>query len=85
MSPATFARLQKALDYVLAQDGKMPAAAIIDALIRDHGASYSTTSSTNSLRCGGVQATCTWSRDTGLLAAWRKNAVNRTAMEAMSA
>lgn len=35
----------------------------------------------NTLRCLGVQASCTWSRDTGLLIAWKRLAGARLQRE----
>lgn len=75
-SPRT--RLQAAADY----DARMRAAlatpaAIISGLVENHGATYTKRPSTNTLRCAGVTATCTWSEDAGLLQAWRKNATVR--------
>lgn len=61
---------------------KSTPAEIIDALVRDHGATYSTMSDGYKLRCAGVAASCTWSRDAGLLNNWRKTATTRLMVDA---
>lgn len=73
MTPAMRSRLQAASDHVLARIGeRMDAATIIAELVGQHRASFTTSASTNTLRVAGVQAICTWSKDTGLLDAWRR-------------
>lgn len=73
--PDRRARIQEAADRIadLRRTGTAPAA-IVEALVADHGAVHRTSGSTNSLRIAGVQATCTWSKDFDLLAAWTRNA-----------
>ena len=80
MTPAMRARLQAASDMVLEQigNGAQPGE-VIDKLVAVHGATYKTDASTNSLRCAGVNATCTWSRTEGLLNAWRRLATIKLA------
>jgi hypothetical protein len=83
---AAIDRLQAAADFVAAElrNGAQPMG-IIGGLMRDHGASYSTASSTNTLRCAGVAGTCTWSAETGLVDSWRRNAIARLAREWLDA
>lgn len=71
-------RLQVVADYVggAVGCGRAPAS-IITYLVDRFGATYTKRPSTNTLRCAGVTATCTWSEDAGLLQAWRKNATVR--------
>lgn len=54
---------------------------VITGLQEHHGATYTLRPCTNTLRCAGVTATCTWSKDQGLLAAWCKNASLKLIME----
>jgi hypothetical protein len=85
MSPAAFARLQKAADFVLEQLGKkVPAQVIIGKLVNEHGAIYRR-GDPNRLRVAGLQVTCTWSDTDGLLAAWKGKATIKIAMERQSA
>ena len=57
--------------------GKDPAAIIAD-LVAEHGAMFRPNwNNTNLLLCCGVRASCTWSRDAGLLKAWRRNSTMR--------
>ena len=75
MTPAMRGRLQAAFDHVLAKLGeKMEPATIIAELVGQHRASFRAIGSTYTLRVAGVQASCTWSKDDGLLKAWRNNA-----------
>jgi len=75
MSPAMLARLQAATAWAMAEVNKNTKDIdIINGLVKHHAATYRTGASTNSLRCAGVSATCTWSKDKGLFKAWRKNA-----------
>ena len=81
MSPAQRAQLQQAADMVAAMlRPDVAPAAIIQRLVEQHGATYRT-GNTHLLRCAGVTATCTWSKDKGLLEAWRKNATLRIMKE----
>ncbi|WP_308815538.1 hypothetical protein [Sphingomonas sp. GV3] len=76
MSPASRIRLQAAFDHVLLRaSDHMDAATIIAELVGQHRALFRSSGVTNSLRVACVQATCTWSKDEGLLAAWRKRAI----------
>ncbi len=59
------------------QDAGKDAAAVIAALQADHGATYKTAPTTNTLRCAGVTGSCTWSETTGVLSSWRANAQKR--------
>lgn len=73
-------RLQAAIDYVhqaKSGDNATGPAAIIAGLQADHAASYRIGASTNVLRVAGVNASCTWSRDEGLLKAWERLATIR--------
>jgi len=80
MTPAMRGRLQAAFDHVLARLGeKMDPATIIAELVGQHRASFRDVGSTYTLRVAGVQASCTWSKDDGLLKAWRKNAIAKLA------
>lgn len=82
MTPTMLARLKAAAAYVMAEVGKnTDAAEILAGLVKHHGAVIRDQASTNSIRCAGVAASCTWSRDKGLLKAWRKNATIKLAME----
>ena len=66
-----------------------PAAHIIAALVAQHGATVRSDGQGNRLTCAGVTATCTWSKDVGLLLAWMRAADKRLnafiAMEAAGA
>ncbi len=75
MTAARIAKLQAAADYVsLKLREGVASAEIITGLVAIHGASYATDRDPYRLRVAGVAATCTWSRDHGLLDAWRRNA-----------
>lgn len=86
LSPATLDRLGKAADFVFLalRDGSSPAA-VIDGLVRDHRASLRLRPDGNRLTCAGVTASCTWSKDDGLLKAWRARATERLAAQVMEA
>ena len=82
MTPSMLARLKAATAYVMAEVNKNTVAAeILAGLVKDHKAVIRNQASTNSIRCAGSSASCTWSRDEGLLNAWRKNATIKLAME----
>ncbi len=77
MTPVMRARLQSAVDYVLAAvSAGTGAKEIIGVLVADHRAFYRT-GNTNELRVAGVTATCTWAGTDVLLDRWRGNAVTR--------
>lgn len=80
-SPATLDRLGKAADFVFLalRDGSSPTE-VIDGLVRDHRASLRLRPDGNRLTCAGVTASCTWSKDDGLLKAWRDRATIRLAL-----
>lgn len=82
MTPAAREKLQAAWDWATAQlqAGEAPVD-VIAGLQQDHGATYKLRPCTNSLRCAGVAATCTWSPDAGLLKAWCNNASLKLMME----
>lgn len=71
-------RIQAAADTIgeARRAGTAPAA-IIDTLRRNHAAAYRVGASTNTLRVAGITASCTWSKDTGLLDAWSRLATVR--------
>lgn len=81
--PATLkrrAKLQAAADYVADRlRAGDHALRIIEGLVAGHGATHVTGRDPNALQCAGVSATCTWSKDEGLLENWRKNATLRLA------
>lgn len=52
---------------------------VIQKLEGAFGATVKSSSGTNVLRCAGVAASCTWSKDHGLLNAWQKNATLKLA------
>lgn len=81
MRTGKLGRLQEAADRVasLTRDDVTPAE-IIARLVEQHGAIYRQ-GDPHRLRCAGVTATCTWSKDMGLLEAWRKNATIRIMKE----
>lgn len=82
MTPAKRQKLEAAWDWATAQlqVGTAPID-VITGLQEHHGATYTVRACTNTLRCAGVTATCTWSKDQGLLTAWRKNASQKLIME----
>lgn len=76
MSPKQLERLNAIFDFVDAERGKKtPAEQIIAGMTERFGATYNCRAWTNTLRAGGVSGTCTWSRDEGLLNAWKNNAL----------
>ena len=85
MTPAALTRLTGINDFVLEQlrNGR-PAGDIIAQLQVLHRASFTCRLSTNTLRAGGITATCTWSKTDGLLDAWRRNAMSRILMAAQA-
>lgn len=83
MTPTMLARLRAAMTYVMVEVNKnTEGAAIISGMIEAHSATVKTAPTGNTIRCAGITASCTWSRDEGLLKAWRKNATIKLAMEA---
>ena len=86
MSPKALKTLQEAADYVAGENRKGTASElIILAMIKHFGAKRWDSGYTgHKLRCGTVTASCTTSRDRGLLAAWNRNATIRLAREAMA-
>lgn len=86
LSPAMHDRLGKAADFVFValRDGSS-AVDVIDGLVRDHRASLKLRPDGNRLTCAGVTASCTWSKDDGLLKAWRARATERLAAQTMEA
>ncbi|HEX7821079.1 MAG TPA: hypothetical protein VF463_10720 [Sphingobium sp.] len=79
------ARLKAVLGMVLAEEvWGTPAADIIRRMVAEHGGSYRVAPTNNTLTAGGVSATCTWSKDVGLLAAWRRNATVRLSKEGLA-
>lgn len=85
MKPAALERLQAVADLV--SDGTRTARSAID-IISDmqtlHGATYGLKGGAYFIRCAGVSASCTWSRDQGVLQAWNRNATLRIAKERMA-
>lgn len=82
MTPAKRQKLEAAWDWATAQlQAGAPPIDVITGLQEQHGANYTLRPCTNTLRCAGVTATCTWSKDHGLLTAWRKNASLKLTME----
>lgn len=81
MSPAARARLEAAKDEAdtMMQQGRQPIEIIVQ-LVHEHGAIVRR-GDPNRLRCCGVAASCTWSVNSGLLEAWRKNATLRIMKE----
>lgn len=81
LSSAMHARLQAAYDATASRRNYNAAVAArtLEFLQRDHGATVRFEASTNTLRCAGVSATCTWSKDQGLVKAWLRNAAARLA------
>lgn len=78
MSPKQFEKLNAAFDFVAKARGeKVDAGTIIAGLVGTFGASHVCRSWTNTLRCAGVSGTCAWSKDEGLLNAWKNNALVR--------
>lgn len=80
LSPSQRVKLLLALDDARAYEQADSAQRAILHLQANHGATLKLSPSTNTLRCAGVSATCTWSTDDGLLKAWRKNAIKRLGM-----
>ena len=76
-------RLLLALADANALDSVQAAQHAIMRLQVSHGATVKRAPTTNTLRCAGVTATCTWSADTGLLKAWRNNANKRLGIPAL--
>ena len=58
-------------------DARVPAHQIIATMVADYGARCTSTAVTNALICAGVRATCTWSENEYLLAAWLRAARKR--------
>ena len=82
MTPTMFARLKAASAYVMAEVNKNTIASeILAGLVAQHHATYRVNCDPYLLRCAGVTATCTSSRDEGLLNAWRRLATVKIAME----
>ncbi|MGE4302478.1 MAG: hypothetical protein AB7E24_00420 [Novosphingobium sp.] len=73
MSPKSLQTLRAAVDYVDEQHraGTSPETVILTMVAR-FGAKRTLQPAGNTLRCGTVQGTCTWSRDSGLILAWRR-------------
>ena len=73
--PPAHPPLDQAYCFAQAQiDAGMPAARIINDMVKTYGAHHSYTAATNTLTCAGVRADCTWSADVYLLAAWLRAA-----------
>ena len=73
--PPAHPPLDQAYCFAQAQiDAGMPAARIINDMVKTYGAHHSYTAATNTLTCAGVRASCTWSPDVYLLAAWLRAA-----------
>lgn len=86
LSPAMLDRLGKAADFVfLALRDGSSAAEVIDGLVRDHRATLRLRPDGNRLTCAGVTVSCTWSKDQGLLKAWRERATLRLAEQTLEA
>jgi hypothetical protein len=84
MKPEAVDRIERIYDQIsLAKRVGKSSADIIASLVARHGATYTCRPCTNTLRVAGVTATCTWSKDEGLLSAWKKNATVRIARERM--
>ncbi len=82
MKPAQRMHLHRIVEFVEnALRADHPATEIIATLVAQHRATYTCRPHTNTLRVAGVTATCTWSKDTGLLDGWRRNAKLRFARE----
>lgn len=84
MSPKSLKTLQEAASFVgdEKRKGTSPEE-IINAMIERFGAKRSGRSGAYTFRCGTVSASCTLSRDQGLLDNWNRNATIRLAQEAM--
>lgn len=85
MTPKALEKLKAVQEVVwkAVEKGNLPAD-IIAVLVRDHGARLTLRPHTNTLRAGGVTATCTWSKDKGLLDAWRRKASHHIIMAQMA-
>lgn len=73
MSPKSLQTLRDAVDLVdqAHRDNTDPEKVIAEMTER-FGAKRVLAPQGNTLRCATVQASCTWSRDSGLLIAWRR-------------
>lgn len=84
LKPAQREKLQAVCNLIAdRQRAGVDAAAIVAELVRDHGARYDTRWDANRLRVAGISASCTWSKDAGLLSNWSKTATLRLAAAAM--
>lgn len=73
MSPKSLMTLKAAVDLVdEAHRRSDDPEAVIKQLIELHGAKRTLSPSGNTLRCGTVSASCTWSTGAGLLVGWRR-------------
>ena len=78
LTPAQRDRLLVVTKFAMDEIAKdTPADKIIYLLEADHAATVSVKGSAYTLRAAGVVGSCTWSRDSGLLSSWRKNATVR--------
>ena len=85
MKPDAVDRIERVYDFIAqAERAGLPYEAIVVNLVAGFGATYTCRPSTNTLRVAGVTATCTWSKDAGLISAWKKNATVRIARERMN-
>lgn len=73
MSPKSLQTLRAAVAFVddANEKGTSPETVILTMAER-FGAKRTLHPAGNTLRCGTVQGSCTWSRDGGLLHAWRR-------------
>jgi hypothetical protein len=84
MAPRTLEQLRKIADFVLAESRKgATASEIIAQMVSIYGAKHRLVAGAWSLSAAGVGASCTWSRDEGLLKTWYRNATVRIARERM--
>jgi hypothetical protein len=73
MSPKSLQTLRDAVDLVdAAHRANTDPEKVIAQMTERFGATRKLHPAGNTLRCGTVQASCTWSRDSGLLIAWRR-------------
>ena len=85
MSPKALKTLREAAKFVGDEKAKGTAPElVILALLKNFGAKRAVSGGAHTLRCGTVAASCTWSRDKGLLDNWNRNATIRLAREAMA-
>lgn len=73
MSPKTLTKLKAACLYVDGEHRKGTAPeTVIQTLIDNFGGNLAFRAGANTLRCGAVESSCTYSRGAPLLARWRR-------------